>query len=286
MNCLPHLKFWKQDCCWSTFLAPTCKGGKLDSSVVPELVKLSWSKNWFTILPKNTVVFQCFYRCWGTYSKGTTLLGNERIRRYRENSHGIWSDEWTTRSTYACCPYWFDNRRILPWWRPRCASLYRQYSVSLAGSEVFALLVRMPLSGRWLPNQHLLRKWVIARAYHINQEGSVTSSRLSTCLRMTILDPAPATALLTWIQLQTWNGYSWVSTQPSWLLVSSSRAFGTWDCWWGALRKLLLRLNVSQRYQGIASYHCYPWYGWTLMKKWPLAASRPSIIQFFLSQKL
>lgn len=39
---------------------------------------------------------------------------NERLRRYYENGHGVWSNERAARSTYACCLDRSDNGRVFP----------------------------------------------------------------------------------------------------------------------------------------------------------------------------
>ncbi len=69
------------------------KGGKVGLFGGAVVGKTAASKNRFTTLPKNTAVFQYLPVLGNVLVKGTTFTGNERIRRYRKNSHGLWSNE-------------------------------------------------------------------------------------------------------------------------------------------------------------------------------------------------
>ena len=131
-----------------------------------------------------------------------------------------------------------------------------------AGSEVSALLGPDAFS-RWLPTNTCYRNGSIARTYHINQKGSVTSIQAIyvpaddyTDLRQQQLFAHLDSTTNLERKLVQLGIYPTVDP-----LASSSRALAP-EIVGESTMQLLLRLNVSFNVtMNCKRYHCYPWYG-------------------------
>ena len=88
-----------------------------------------------------------------------------------------------------------------------------------------------------LPTNTCYGNGSIARTYHINQEGICNLYPGYLCASGCILTLRQQQPSLTWIQQTNLERkLVQLGIYPRWPTeVSSSRAFGTWDRWWGAL---------------------------------------------------